>query len=759
MTRDTASSSHDPGSAFITRLLFLLTLACILVGSQPGFSATPVRIATAGEGTLYNIFGTELAAYLNSVLDNRYSVEVLETAGSQDNIERLLLDPGTMLALSQEDVAHFYYKGVGNDFFFISRQNDFRITSLGRPFSEVFYCVTLADTPGLSDMGKVHVGLPKSGSYVTYTSYRMDQKPTWEEVQLGDNYELLQAGEIDGFFEVEANPNPSLTAIEGYRDLFKLLPIRRTDLTLGLDIYQPAALPDLADTNGGTVESIAIPTILLCSRDIPLEISEAVIRVFFDEQVLDQFFPLSNSYLRESSIIDRGALGSLVDDHRFFDLPLPPHPVVVRQSIGNFPYVDFILPLLGLMVIWVLWGTIRRWSPTFKQRFEARSSTRSNYRDGHFVLVMSAFFLLTIFGIKYFEIQELISGRAVSGSGFISMGFTEVVNWLFIFLVSGYSGNLYPVSPAAGFLPIGFKILGGFFFTYVGIRVLTYIVSKILERRGTMLFKDLEGHIVICNWNEQVFRLVELLKGPDVPPDKAGRRIVIVTRSEVPEGERENLDCLMVGVDAWEKTGLVRARAEFADSIIIVPPCGESTPHDADGIVLRTVLAVNNHLDLMSSQMGKKTPPSIVAELNLQDNRSYLEDLGIDEVVISRDIGMRMLAQAVICPGASFFFNEILDAAPESNEVYATRLPSNLEGEDADFRLVLNHFAPTSSGKEPVLPIAIRVNRPENADPREWGNRSNIVLVNPLLGDFERLGIAKFRLGDEILVLADNPVD
>ena len=372
---------------------------------------------------------------------------------------------------------------------------------------------------------------------------------------------------------------------------------------------------------------------------------------------------------------------------------------------------------------------------------------------------MVAIFLVTVFGIKYFEIQELISGRIVSGTGFISMGFAEVVSWLFIFLVSGYSGEFYPASSMGSFLPIGFKILGGLFFTYVGIRVLTYIVSKILERRGTMLFKDLEGHVVICNWNEQVFRLIELLKAPDVPADKTRRRIVIVTRQEIPEGERESHDCLIVGVDAWEKTGLVRARAEFADSIIIVPPSGDLSPHDADGIVLRTALAVNRHLATLASTVKNWTPPSLVGELNLQDNRHYLEDLGIDEIVISRDIGMRMLAQAVICPGATFFFNEILDAAPESNEVYATRLPGKLVGTKADFRHVLNHYAPTTSGKEPVVPIAIRLTRPGDADPVVWGIRSNIVLVNPLTRDFDRLGLTEFRAEDEILVLADNPVD
>ncbi len=738
-------------------LLFIAAISVMV--PAPAYSVTKIEIATAGQQTLYYIFGSELAAFLNTELGQKYSVEVISTAGSQDNIERLLLDPQTMLALSQEDVAHFYYKGQDNDFFFFPRQNDFRITSLGRPFSEVLYCITLKKIKGFQELGRVHVGKVKSGSYVTYTTYRRYQKPSWEEIQAGNAYELLQAGKIDGLFEVEANPNPTVTAIEDFQSIFNFLPIRRTELTLGLDIYQPIELPALGDSNGGTIESVAIPTVLLCSRELPRDMAEKILEVFYDDEIQDRFFPRSKSYLQDRSIIPRGNGGRFDGDQRFKDLPLPPHPVLVRKSIGSFPYLGFIIPTVILVAIWVGWGSLRRWSRQFRLRYESKASTRAHYRDSHFAFAIVTLFLLTVLGIKVFEIQELISGREVSGSGFITMSFPEVASWLSIFLISGYSGSLFPISPVASFLPVGFKILGGLFMTYVGIQVLTYIVTKILERKGNMQLKELDGHVVVCNWNQQVFHLVELLTGPDVPPEKAGRRIVIVSQAEIPEGERESQNCLVVGIDPWEKTALLEARVEKADSIIIVTPQGELTPNDGDGIVLRTSLALKSYLAETKPDSGAVSPVSIVADLNLQENRPFLEDLGVEEIVISRDIGMRMLAQAVICPGATFFFDEILDAAPESNEVYATAMPRELVDQKTDFRLVVDYFTPTTKGNEAVVPIAIRLGRPENADLTRWGSLSNVVLVNPRVSDFQRLGLPVFRAKDEIIVLADNPVE
>ncbi len=743
----------------------ILVLAGSLTSPPPSIANTAavpatIRIAGADAG-LYGRFAGELAAHLNERFADRYVFESLPTSGSVDNIERLLLDPRVGIALAQEDVAHFYYTGADNDFFTISREDDFRITCLGRLFSEQFYLVVRPGTTRPADLGTVHVGAAKSGTHMTYTTYRRTQRPEWREVVEGNSRDLFAAGEVEGLVLVGATPNIQLMELVEQEVAFDILPVRRTQLSLGLDIYRSTRIPGVLYGLEHDIETISVPAVLLVSRTLPRDVVIAVLEAVRDAEGRAERFPESAAYLDQALVVGEGAPDDVaLTAGRIEDLPLPPHPLMVQLTLGRLPMLDFTVAVLVIVALWITWATMRQWNPDFRRRYVRFSATRSHFRDGHFFLATCAWIALSTLGLKYFETAALIMGQQVAGTAFVFMNFFETLGWLMVFIITGFTDSLYPVSGVAKYLPISAKIVGGTFFAYVGVRILTYLIGKFIARRGLMQFRDLSRHVVICNWNARGSRLIEHLRSPDVPDDRRERRIVVVTREEVSDSEREAHDFLVVEMDAWERPGLDQSRAAYADSIIVLAPDHPAGSREADGVAIHTSLAVKNLL----CDQKKKTPnqplPSVVVELNLHDDREYLEELGIDEIVISRDIGMRLVAQTVICPGVTSFFNEILDASPDSNEVYTIDLPPELEGAKADFSHVLEHFRESMATETPVLPIGMKIPaRQQLALAQNGEDVRSIVLVNPQHETFTEHGIEQFTGGDQILVLADNPPD
>lgn len=741
-------------------LIATILLALAISPSEAG--ARSIRIASAEEGTLYHTFARELAAYLLTEFSGEYNFEALATSGSMDNIERLLVDPSVSLALAQEDVAHYYYTGEGNDFFLIPRTNDFEITCLGRLFSEQFYFVVRPGLRSYADIDSMHVGPLKSGTYVTYTSFRQTQRPLWREIHEGDAKQRFEAGEIDGFFEVNTNPNWTLLDLMNDGVGFNVLPVRRTDFSLGLGLYRSVVIPDSLYNLESNIETISVPTVLLASRNLPRNIADQILQAFRDSAVVARQFPESEPFLRQS-INEFGVLSTNDETQRGAEiggLPLPPHPSLVKITLGSRPFLRSFLAVFFMAALWAAWTMTPQWFLGVRRSYRHADVSHTVYRDGHLLLAAVTWLVLVAVGLKFFETEALINGRAGAGTQVVFMGFFRTLGWLLIFIVSGYSGEFYPGSAIARYLPVTAKIVAYAFSAYVGLRILTSVIRGFLIGRNKMTLQTTKGHVVICNWNQRGLRLVEMLKSEDVPGDRRKRRIAIVTREPISDSDQNSLRCLPVENNPWEETGLNEARIHYADSIIILSPNGSADPDDCDGVVLRTALAVQNHLKKHGDKISQDNPPTIVAELNRQKNREFLEDLGIDEIVISRDIGMRLLAQTVICPGVTTFFNDILDASPDTNEVYQLPLPGGSRGEPADFHRVVKQFKNDenkSSAHRPVLPIGMKIKkRTGKAAENGESNGKYWVLVNPQVEDFQSLGVQGFEDGDLVLVLANE---
>ncbi|MBM4388633.1 MAG: NAD-binding protein, partial [Deltaproteobacteria bacterium] len=337
------------------------------------------------------------------------------------------------------------------------------------------------------------------------------------------------------------------------------------------------------------------------------------------------------------------------------------------------------------------------------------------------------------------------------------------LKWLFIFLVTEETNDVFPNSSFAQLVVVIIKIGMIGVVGFLGYRFLGALVDE-LKRNRKMSPEHWNGHVVICNWNSRVPRLIRYLRAEGVPENRRNRPIVVVSASAEAVKESEKSKTIhVVQSRAWDPSGLKEAGIARADSAILMGP--EDPELDADATVLRTALAINTFLNNDPEFKKRRTLISVCAELQSEQSHEYIKDLGVTEVVVSEHVGMHLLAQAVLCPGTSFFFNEIFDSAPESNEFYSPDVPFKKHGEPVSFREILEHYRDTTFKDRPVLPLGLRLFK-DRSDQSEKGpevtSRSftyasrRKILVNPTEEEIKKEGFENFVSRDEVLVISDT---
>jgi TRAP-type uncharacterized transport system substrate-binding protein len=749
------------GLKCIHRPFAIACLALGLVLALPAGEAAAYRIATytPGGGPYHN-FGENLIAYIRAEGPKDFHLENFVTQGSVQNIQSLYADQDVVLAICQEDVAHFFYTGANNDFFFVDRETDFRITSLGRIFQEEVYLVTRPEIERLDDIQRMYVGESRSGTYATYSSLRSYHDPNWQEIQTGNPLDLFRAGQIDAFIDVRSTPHEELLAFGAEGPGLRVLPVERTELSLGLDVYRPTVVPDSLSPTGEEFRTISVPAVLLARRDLPHEVASLILRVFYDPEVQERWFPESRDLMRAipTNLRDRDGTPKATDP-RFSDLPIPPHPSVVRLTLGVFPYLSFAVALTVLVLIWMAWWQLPRYSSRARRELATSHKQRLLHRDISFLFAAFSWVLACAWGIKYLEIEQLLSGRSISGSDFVNMGAGDLVRWLIVFCTTGYEDRAFPTSPAAKILAVSVQIIGLAFLTWAGARLISYLVSKLMEKREMQNFENLREHVLVCNWNEHGARLLEELRNPRLPQEKLRRKIIVLAAgpgAAIPVHDFENV--AHVESDPWDHAALQRVGPERSDSIIILSPdlC-RLDADNCDGLVYRTALSLRSYFEGLEGHAGR---PHVIAQIAHTMDDSARSALGIDEAVTSHDMGGRLLAQTVTCPGITQFFDEILNCDVDSNEVYSCAMPGALLGKPAKFWAVVTHFLAHAQGGEPVLPVglrlAVRAREDGKAAAANWPERPSVML-NPTVQELRDIGVTEFLAEDEVLFLADEP--
>ena len=157
------------------RFLSLASIVGALLGAAVAHAATPYKIVTASERGTYIQIGRDLAKYVAPAAG--IDLEVLPSAGSSENVQRLRYEPGVKFALVQSDVYQAYITQgeAGN----AEAARMIRPLRVVLPlYNEEIYFIVRADAPynDVHDIrdARINVGLLRSGTAMSATTlYRL----------------------------------------------------------------------------------------------------------------------------------------------------------------------------------------------------------------------------------------------------------------------------------------------------------------------------------------------------------------------------------------------------------------------------------------------------------------------------------------------------------------------------------------------------------------------------------------------------------
>ncbi|RME02194.1 MAG: potassium channel protein, partial [Calditrichaeota bacterium] len=200
-----------------------------------------------------------------------------------------------------------------------------------------------------------------------------------------------------------------------------------------------------------------------------------------------------------------------------------------------------------------------------------------------------------------------------------------------------------------------------------GILVVATIIGKITSMFVKMKWevkmpKDMENHIIICNWNRRGDRIIKEIHSDLGSPET---EIIVITEKEVNESElrsnRAYEKVFFIKSDPTLHDVLKHARAHRARSVIILADTDWADPDAKTALI---ALAITK----LEKDLPRK--PHIVAEVINHRKIQHLLDAGVDEWVCSADYGLGIIAQCALYSKLSIVYQELLTYSEETNEIY-----------------------------------------------------------------------------------------
>jgi len=270
-----------------------------------------------------------------------------------------------------------------------------------------------------------------------------------------------------------------------------------------------------------------------------------------------------------------------------------------------------------------------------------------------------------------------------------------------------------------------------------GILVFATIIGKItaffvqLKGSGAMP-KDMENHIVICNWNERGDRIIREIHAPLGDPE---REIIVITEKEVNEKQLRTHEAyekvFFITSDPTLHDVLKHSRAHRARSVIILADDAVSDPDAKTALI---ALAITK----LEKSLPRK--PHIIAEVINHRKVQHLIDAGVDEWVCAVDFGLGIIAQAALFSKLSDVYQQLLTYSKETNEIYQVddkHYPDTWFGKS--FREIAEYLVDHRDPENPVILLGIK--------------RGDKIILNPRPDEFDIL-----RKGDNLIVMSfDRP--
>ena len=266
-----------------------------------------------------------------------------------------------------------------------------------------------------------------------------------------------------------------------------------------------------------------------------------------------------------------------------------------------------------------------------------------------------------------FRLMGVILGLVLVGAvGLTSFeenrSFPDALWWAIVTVTTVGFGDIAPVSLGgrligAVLMVFGIGVLGMFTATIAGV----FVEKRLREERGMGSY-DLEGHIILCEWND---RTREILKDLRADPRAAGAPIVLVADIDAKPVVDEHLHLVRGGLT---EEHLKRAGIEKAATVVIVGD--RSLDYGArDAKAVLSVLTVESlNPDVYS-----------IVELASEENVRHCERAHADEIIVGAEFSSRVISTATLDHGISTVLRELL-SAQVGHDLITVPVPPGLAG-------------------------------------------------------------------------------
>ena len=251
------------------------------------------------------------------------------------------------------------------------------------------------------------------------------------------------------------------------------------------------------------------------------------------------------------------------------------------------------------------------------------------------------------FGLTYFQEDQ---------------SFPDALWWAIVTLTTVGFGDISPTTLGGRLIGVvlmffGIGVLGMFTATIAGV-----FVEKRLRKERGMGSYDLEGHIILCEWND---RTKEILKDLRADARAASAPIVLVADIDAKPVVDEHL--YFVRGDVTEEH-LKRASIEKAATVVIVGD--RSLDYGArDAKAVLSVLTIESlNPDVYS-----------IVELASEENVRHCERAHADEIIVGAEFSSRVISTATLDHGISTVLRELL-SAQVGNDLITVRVPEAFAG-------------------------------------------------------------------------------
>jgi Trk K+ transport system NAD-binding subunit len=200
--------------------------------------------------------------------------------------------------------------------------------------------------------------------------------------------------------------------------------------------------------------------------------------------------------------------------------------------------------------------------------------------------------------------------------------------------------------------------------------------------------------IGICGWNEKAREVIRQLRDPEIARHRRYRLTVIAEPGSAPVEERNGVDLhenvSFVFGDPTRRQVLKNAGVADLATLLVLADDGDGPRRKVADF--RTLMCA-----LAAAELNPRL--HIVAEVLNSANQEHFRRIDRTEIVCDEDVAEKVLAQAVISPGITAVFLELLTAGEDSNEVYIVPVPERWLGKT--FQAARDEAS--ASGEEVVL--------------------------------------------------------